>query len=234
MTDLCHDTRKQFDELLDGELSGDARRAVEEHLAGCAECRDELAALETLLAEARALPREIAPRTDLWPGIEERLTPRRPSLGSWLSSLLPDWGPLTSPSALAGAAATIAVAALGALLWQSYQAPGDVGRDTVAAESAAQPAVLDEELMAQRAELARSEDGVLLARQNLIEAVEGPKEHLSPETVAVIEENMRIIDQAIGQIRIALEDDPLNHELNMLLATYYQQEAELLKRVSGV
>ena len=45
---------------------------------------------------------------------------------------------------------------------------------------------------------------------------------------------MRIIDQAIGQIRIALEEDPLNQRLNMLLATQYQREVQLLKRVSGV
>ena len=224
----CHEARDRFDELVDGLLPVAERRDVEGHVAGCNACADELASLQALLAEARALPRELRPTRNLWPGIEARLPAKRRGPLARLAGLVPRWSGLLSPQGLAAAAAALALVALGAVLWR-----GDAPTGT-AVPTVTESAVLSRDGFSQRAELARSEDGVLLARQDLLEAVEGPKEHLSPETVAVIEENMRIIDEAIGEIRSALEDDPLNHQLNMLLAAQYQQEAELLKRVSGV
>jgi hypothetical protein len=48
---------------------------VEQHLAGCPDCRRELAAIRALVGEARSLPRSILPERDLWTGIEARLAP---------------------------------------------------------------------------------------------------------------------------------------------------------------
>ena len=44
----CHTHRKQLSAFLDGELPLKKRAALEEHLAACAACRRELAALEGL------------------------------------------------------------------------------------------------------------------------------------------------------------------------------------------
>jgi hypothetical protein len=46
MNDRCGEIREMLEEMLHGELSGDALAAVEEHLAGCAGCRDYREALE--------------------------------------------------------------------------------------------------------------------------------------------------------------------------------------------
>ncbi len=114
-------------------------------------------------------------------------------------------------------------------LWRSQPAPTTAAAPAVeAAASRFDPA------FASRAEQARSEDGMLLAHRDLVKAVELQRDQLSPETVAVLEENLRIIDQAIGQIRSALEEDPLNTRLRLQLAAHYQHEVQLLKRVSGV
>jgi len=55
------------------------------------------------------------------------------------------------------------------------------------------------------------------------------RERLAPETVAVLEQNLAIIDRAIGEARAALEADPANQELSFLLMNVYQSKVELLQ-----
>ncbi|HVV49264.1 MAG TPA: zf-HC2 domain-containing protein [Polyangia bacterium] len=49
----CEETSARLMDLLYGELSGDARAAVEAHLAGCVDCRAELASFQGVRAAAR-------------------------------------------------------------------------------------------------------------------------------------------------------------------------------------
>jgi len=69
----AHPTEARLNGYADGSLDATARRAVEEHLASCAACRAEAAALTELVGAARALPRSIATDRDLWAGIEARI-----------------------------------------------------------------------------------------------------------------------------------------------------------------
>jgi hypothetical protein len=64
--------------------------------------------------------------------------------------------------------------------------------------------------------------------------VERRRDRFDPEVLVVVEENMRILDEAIGQLHLALEEDPGNRRLHFLLATRYQQEVNLVKRVVRV
>jgi anti-sigma factor RsiW len=57
----CEAARPLLEGYLDGELERTAVDEIEAHLAGCAACRAELAALESLRGALRALPRERAP-----------------------------------------------------------------------------------------------------------------------------------------------------------------------------
>jgi anti-sigma factor RsiW len=57
----CEAARPLLESYLDGELERTAVDEIENHLAGCAACRAELAALEELRGALRALPRERAP-----------------------------------------------------------------------------------------------------------------------------------------------------------------------------
>jgi hypothetical protein len=70
------------------------------------------------------------------------------------------------------------------------------------------------------------------ARQQLLAALEARKGSLSPQTLAVVEENLKIIDKAVGEMQAALARDPGNRELPMLLVTAYRQEIDLLRRVT--
>lgn len=222
MTPVCEEIRERLHDWMDGALELADRDSVRSHLDRCSGCRSELDALEALRAEAARLPSEVRPPRDLWTEIEPRLG--RP----WWRRLLPAAGSFElrpSLPVLAGAAALVALGA-GLWLWQAGPVPTAPGTRAAAARGA------DADLETQAA-LARSEDGMLGARRDLIRAVQRQRDHLSPETVAVLEENMLIIDQAIGQLRSALEEDPLNRRLSMRLAAQYQREAQLTKRVSG-
>lgn len=75
MTD-CATVSPRLDEYLDATLPPPDRAEVASHLAGCATCRAELAAIAAIATAARALPRAIEPEEELWGGIAARLTPR--------------------------------------------------------------------------------------------------------------------------------------------------------------
>lgn len=98
----CPDCSAQLNDYVDRELSAADARAIEAHVAGCADCRAALASLESLLAQARELPREVEPARNLWPTIHSEVErPRSPS-ASILRWLVP----------LAAAAAILLLAAL--------------------------------------------------------------------------------------------------------------------------
>ncbi len=69
----CSEISVLLDDYLNATLGPAERRVVDEHLAVCAACQAELAALASIVAEARALPASLLPRADLWPGIDARL-----------------------------------------------------------------------------------------------------------------------------------------------------------------
>lgn len=224
MTHGCHEVSERLQDWMDGTLEAPASESFRSHLEECASCRDELAAFESLREAAGRLPSELRPQRDLWPAIEMRL--ELPWWKRLADSAISLWEIRPATSLLTAGAALLALA-LGIWLWRAEPAPSRAA-PVIALE---EPARTAPTLEAQ-AQLARSEDGVLLPHRDLLEAVQRQRDHLEPETVAILEENMRIIDQAIGQIRSALEDDPLNQQLHRLLAAHYQQEVQLLKRVS--
>ena len=55
---------------------------------------------------------------------------------------------------------------------------------------------------------------------------------LRPETVAVLERNLAVIDVAIGESRAALARDPANAELRRFFAAASRQKVELLRWVT--
>src|SRR5438477_4875391 len=122
---------EQLSEYVDGELSADAQRRLEVHLATCADCASVLAGLREVATAARALP-ALRPPVDLWPGIEGRIGARRASsMGAPVTAKraatrrgLLDWldrrFTLSLPQAAAAAAALAAVAGLGVWLWMSH------------------------------------------------------------------------------------------------------------------
>ena len=72
---------------------------------------------------------------------------------------------------------------------------------------------------------ATNELGVILAAE---------RGRLRPETVAVLERNLAVIDAAIAESRAALARDPANAELRRLFAAASRQKVDLLQWVTRV
>lgn len=86
---MSHLTEEQVNLYLDDELSAIERAAVEAHLAGCDECRAEVAALQRLFTALEELAHEPAP--DLVPDVLTRIHPRRRLVGRGLTRFRPLW-----------------------------------------------------------------------------------------------------------------------------------------------
>lgn len=69
----CRDLETRLDDYVDGHLSENENRCIEEHLAHCSTCRDQVERLRSLLDLVAALPESLDPRGDLWPGIAARI-----------------------------------------------------------------------------------------------------------------------------------------------------------------
>jgi anti-sigma factor RsiW len=202
----CGRSLAALDDYADGSLDEAAFQEVELHLAGCADCAAEHRMLRELLDRAAALPRAIAPPHDLWPGIAERLAPRRPAASRWTMGL--------------AAAAALAVAVT-IVSRPRPDVPASAPPTTpVASTSEGLPPALEQA----EADYAR-------AAAQLLAAIESRRNALPPGTAAALQENMKTIDAALAEVRTALRSDPSNPHLNLLLASTHQRKVEVLRQV---
>jgi predicted anti-sigma-YlaC factor YlaD len=211
---MCTRVAEELDDYLDGTLPRDEHHRLELHLAECADCREEEQTLRAILGQARALPAERAPSRDLWPGIRERLVAEAPSRGP-----LPfrAWG---GGRAVLAAAAAVVIAMAGSWLLRHPRVPAEAPAvGTPVASSSQDPGLLDVER-----DYAR-------ATTELLAALHARREQLSPATVALVEENLRSIDTALAEIRVALERDPSNPGLTHMLASTHRRKVDVLQRV---
>ena len=227
----CRDTRERLGDYVDGDLAEARRAAVERHLADCVDCRRELEELGALVAAAAELRRDVEPERDLWPAIAARLRSRDRSTTAGPSSVAAGrWWHSPGFRLAAAAALAAAVTLVLARGWGERQPVG--AQDPPRAEAAAVAA--REMELALASEEARAEDGLLQVREDLLRAIAIRREEIDPATREVVDRNLAIIDRAIGEIHQALEADPRNGELGLLLASAYQREVELLQQITRI
>jgi anti-sigma factor RsiW len=215
----------RLDHYLDGELGAEERVLVEEHLGRCDECLEEVEALRAIRDGARFLPREIAPPRDLWPAIAARI---HATAESPREVIAVDFGAARQPRAsrvwviriAAAVALVVASSSTTALL---LRRPGGEPVATLPASTATPPA---KTALAAFAPTEAEYQGTVAALYAELRAREG---RLSPETVATVEANLRIIDAAIAESRAALAADPGNARIPLLLSGVYQKKVELLQ-----
>jgi anti-sigma factor RsiW len=213
MTDSWTD---RLSEYVDGELDPATQAALEAHLATCASCRATRDELQRVVARARGIGyRE--PATDLWSAIETSITATVPGPARRVVTL--SW------ARLAAAAAIVAVLA-GGFAWTLASRRTVVvitpppSADTMAT-SITTPAPAGAAMA-----VASYRD----AAADLERAFEAGRTTLRPETMRVIEENLRAIDLAIAQTDSALRRDPGSAYLNEYLAATMQRKLKLLRR----
>jgi hypothetical protein len=69
------------------------------------------------------------------------------------------------------------------------------------------------------------------AANALLGALQARKAELAPETLASVERNLAVIDEALAEVRRALEKDPGNPDLNRMLVATHRKKVDVLRRV---
>lgn len=170
---------------------------------------------DKLSADAAKLATEISPERDLWPDIEASITATTASAGG-------RWTPYFAQAAavilLIGASSAVTymltktetgvspVATNGGLLLESASWGGEYE--------------LSSDYKIARSDL-QSQLGIELAR-------------LSPEAKAEVEQNLKVIRDAIGEINMALEREPDNVLLQELLLNTYREELAVMQKIGGL
>ena len=251
----------KLSEFLDGELPADEQRAVEAHLRGCANCAAVLADLKRVVARAQqagAVPRP--PSADLWAGIAARIDPS--SLARQATPDPPT--PLAEARArrtfknrtrritltlpqLAAAAALVAAVSGGVVL-KFARTPEGVRAQTASenrgdAQSDSAPAAQPFRAAADTSP-ADGVDRIVpvsmadaqydAAVADLEGALKQGRGRLDAATIAIVEHNLQIIDQAIAQAREALVADPANTYLSGHLVEARRRKLDLLRRAAAL
>jgi DNA-binding FrmR family transcriptional regulator len=204
-----HLTESQLNDYVDGALDQVAEAAADEHLAHCAPCASEVAALRRLLTTAADLPLSLEPPVHLWSNVRRESMEAR---SSWFDSV---WD-LRAP--LAAAAVLLITIASGLTYWATRDA-GTASTGSVA--SAPAPSALG---------LAQAEQDYLSAARTLIQLLEERRHSADPVVMQSVEDNLRAVDQAIRDAKQALATDSMNHAVSAILNATYQQKVQMLRR----
>lgn len=208
---------------LDGDLMATDREAVVRHLAVCRDCSAVLEELGRLARAARELE-DREPATDLWPGIAGRLEGRAKKVVP-IDAARPRGRrrfSFTMPQLAAAAIALILLSA--AAVWWGSPRPGDVAVDRPAVGSAAGTTGIPVSLEADPA--------YTDALADLERAFEASRDRLEPSTVATVERNLAIIDEAIRQTIEALKADPGSTFLYDHLERSRRQKLDVLRQAT--
>ncbi len=217
----------RLSDYLDGEeLSATERAAIEAHLATCGACRTTLAELEAVAARAASLT-DAAPAADLWAGVAARLTPT--------VTVLPFARPrhrrfsFTLPQLVAAGLALMVMS--GGLVWVARLGdPRASLPSAIALGERPEPEAAPEPL----SRVSFADPNYDQAVADLEKMLAANRGRLDPQTVQIIEDNLRTIDQAIEQSRKALRADPASVYLNNHFAASRNRKLALLRRASAL
>lgn len=212
----CDDAQLLVSDRLDGTLSDTQRAQLDAHLAGCAACREVSRDLEQIHRGAASLP-TLTPSRDLWSGIEARIEAPVVSLETHRRTPLARW---STRQFAAAAAVLMAVTAGGT--W--FVAVRSAGAPTVPVATSPAPRT---ELVSVASEQGMAAyEGEIGALRNIIDT---RRADLDSATVAVLEKNLKLIDQAIAESKAALAADPASTFLADQVSRAYDTKLELLR-----
>jgi predicted anti-sigma-YlaC factor YlaD len=225
----AHIDEARLNDFLEELLSREDEAEVQEHLAACHECRETMHSLRGLTEELAELPVEAEPERDLWSEIATRIesVPQGASDVEVIpiEAHLPPTKGKRSFSLWQMAAASVALAIIsGASVWYIVGSGGVRSGPTVAD--------LPTSVRTVAFDAAVSEYEAAVA--DLEALLDTGREVLEPETVLVLEENLRIIDTAIAESREALAEDPASELLGRMLTSNMRRKLALLRQATAV
>jgi hypothetical protein len=218
----CSDYRDAIADFVDGSLDPTRQRALERHVEGCEACRALVADLKSIQAAAFTLDRmELPPQ--LWDAVRARVAEEpapaaRGRLLAWPQSRAA-WGVW-----LSAAAALLLVTGIGTYELITRADPHQ--NDTTAAapvDPADAVASVDLELQA----AAEHYDKAIQGLEQIARSESG---ELDPQVAAVLQKNLQMIDQAIGESRAALQQQPASADAQESLFDAMRSKVALLQQ----
>lgn len=217
----CSDYSDAIVDLVDGALDPTRQRALERHVEGCDACRALVADLRSIQAAAFTIDRLDVPAS-VWTRLQARVAdePRAAARGQmlrWPQSPVgwSTWG--------AAAAALLLATAIG--IWP-LMSPGQAPVDT--AES--QPAASADLVESVQLELRAAEAHYDKAIQGLEQIARSEGGALDPQVAAVLQKNLLVIDQAIGESRAALQSQPASTDAQESLFDAMRSKVAVLQQ----
>jgi hypothetical protein len=214
---MMHPTETELDDYIDDVLDAAATQRIRSHLAECDACAAQADAMRALAARLAQLPRDVAPETDLRAGMWQKIdeasvtdiaTARRSALWSVRYRL--------------ATAAVILIVASSAITLMIVRSRSGGFSSGTQPESVRLVGLDSRTLERQYSEELRELELVLRKSRAA----------LAPETVRILEDNLRIIDNAIREAKGALASDPQSDMLIDLLRSAYEQKLELLRQAA--
>ncbi len=207
----------RLSEYVDEELGAEERVRLEEHLAGCAECRTAVAQLRGIKSWAHSYQGR-APRAGVWARIEDEIRARRGA-----HRIEPRRRAYRIPYAAAAALALLLVGGGG---WWLGRATAPEANLPVVATF--QPTA---GVASGKAVLAAERYGAAIAQ---LERALFEGEELDSVTVRVLQDKLMIIDRAIGEAREALGRDPSSAYLADHYAGMMRTKLTLLRNAASM
>lgn len=216
----------RLSEYLDDELGPEERLEVETHVQTCGTCAGTLTALRQVAAMAAALPAS-PPEADLWIGVARRIDAVR--------SPAPRFA-FTLPQLAAAGLALMALSGWMAMRIMTPSAPVALTEQPRSLEPAgaaqAGGAQRDSDPAVIPASFADSQyDAAVADLEGVLQSGRG---RLDPTTIAVLEENLSLIDRAIDEARQALETDPASTYVSRHLIQTRRAKLDLLRHATAL
>jgi hypothetical protein len=222
----CHDIEIELGDYVDGTLAADRVQAVDAHVGTCARCRSIVADFTAIRTAARTLEPQM-PAAHVLTRIAAAMEVERHERHDAGASRSTAWwrlagGALAWKPMAAAAAMVLVLAGSTWLAWRdaSTHAPGQP-----AAAGAQAPGAPDSAL----AEVQLAEQHYTSAIGDLEKVTQAESGSLDPDTAKVVQANLAVIDQAIGQSRAALKSAPANTMVQESLFEALRSKVQLLQ-----
>ena len=233
---MNHPDEARLHDFVDEELPARERALMADHLAECMSCRAVVSEVRALRGEAVRVfsspgAREVPAPPHLWERIAagSASSPTRARAGdpyTPVRALRPRFGP-TDRKLRRAAAAVLLVGISSSLTYLLVRFDAERGGPPEPTVSTVPVAASSEVTGGGPGAIVAAYEPVLVSMEQILEEGRG---HLGPETIAALEENLRIIDAAIGEVQEALASDPAHPGALRLLDGVYQAKLKLLRQ----
>jgi anti-sigma factor RsiW len=228
-----HLSTAKLHDLVDGLLPAADVDAARAHVEACTACREEYARLSEIVGELRSLSKSAETPVDVWAGIEARISTmgtQEPDAAETVAAdVVPLRGARSTPRKLAFSVPQLAAAAVvisflsAATVWMAlFVGPVSPASGTLASPDGDSP------VRAVLMEAAEYDSDIA----ELEEILERGRTLLSQETLATLETSLKTIDDAINDVRDALERDPASELLTRMLVNHQRTKLKVLRQAA--